>query len=193
VSAATPAASGLMLRLRESTAAQHRELEAWVDPARRFVTRESYVGYLREIYALFVKFETALASLPWATIDFDFEARRKAPMIARDLEFFGQTIPETSGEEVTFDSLSSGFGCMYVLEGSTLGGQMILAQLEKRGIGADTGGAFLACYGDRTQAMWKAYKETATAYCADEARQAEAESAARETFAIYRRSVSSLA
>jgi heme oxygenase len=93
VSAATPAASGLMLRLRESTAAQHRELEAWVDPAQRFATRESYIAYLREIYVLFVKFETALAAQPWASIAFDFEARRKAPMIARDLEFFGVPAP----------------------------------------------------------------------------------------------------
>jgi len=192
VNAATPAASGLMLRLRESTAAQHRELEAWVEPARRFASRESYAAYLREIHVLFVKFETALAALPWATIGFDFESRRKAPMIARDLEFFGQAVPEISGERVTFDSLASGFGCMYVLEGSTLGGQMILAQLEKRGITAETGGAFFACYRERTQPMWKAFKEAATAYCTNESRQAEAETAARETFAIYRRGVSRL-
>jgi heme oxygenase len=79
-----------------------------------------------------------------------------------------------------------------VLEGSTLGGQYILRELEKRGITTETGAAFFACYGARTAEMWKSFKETANAYCAHEPRAAEAEAAARATFARYRRGVSPL-
>ena len=188
------AAAGLMPRLREATAEQHRELEAWVDPARRFATRESYTAYLLEIYALFVDLETTLATLPWRTISFDLDERRKAPLLEKDLRFFGldPAAAHPPAMPLRLESLAAGFGCQYVLEGSTLGGQMILAGLEKRGIGPDSGAAFFACYRERTPAMWKSFKEAATAWCADEERVAEAIDAARCTFVFYQRGVSPL-
>ena len=182
----------LTARLREATAEQHRELENWVDPARRFALPARYAAYLQEIHPLFAGFEAALALLPWGKLDFDLEPRRKAPLIERDLRFLGRDPFPARETPPRFESLAAGLGCLYVLEGSTLGGQYILRELEKRDITPEKGAAFFACYGARTQEMWRSFKEMANAFCVEEPRAAEAEDAARETFARYRRGVSPL-
>jgi heme oxygenase len=51
-------------------------------------------------------------------------------------------------------------GAMYVLEGSTLGGQVITRQLEKAGIPLRR---YFSGYGERTGPMWKAFGQLLTA------------------------------
>jgi heme oxygenase len=49
-------------------------------------------------------------------------------------------------------------GCMYVLEGATLGGQVVLRQVRAAlGVDAASGASFFAGYGSRNGAMWQAF------------------------------------
>jgi len=53
---------------------------------------------------------------------------------------------------------AEGLGCLYVVEGSTLGGQVITRQLLKSlGLTAENGVAFFNGYGAETGLRWKAF------------------------------------
>jgi heme oxygenase len=55
---------------------------------------------------------------------------------------------------------SHALGILYVLEGATLGGQVIGRNLSAvLKLGATNGAAFFAGYGDETRAMWKRFSE----------------------------------
>ena len=54
----------------------------------------------------------------------------------------------------TLNSDNLAFGCLYIMEGASLGGQVI-GQHVRQTLGAtpETGGRFYAAYGDRTEAQ----------------------------------------
>lgn len=55
-------------------------------------------------------------------------------------------------------------GCLYVIEGATLGGQVITRHLlATHGITPETGGAFFAGYGAETGPHWQAFGAMITA------------------------------
>ena len=61
--------------------------------------------------------------------------------------------------------MSQALGCLYVLEGATLGGQIISRQLEERlAIDAGHGGRFFASYGAAVGEMWQAFGEILVAH-----------------------------
>jgi heme oxygenase len=98
------------------------------------------------------------------------EGRRRSPLIAADLEVLGGEVPEVdAGEgERWFGEFLRGdagerdaafLGAMYVMEGSTLGGQYIARQVEKTlGLAPGRGDAYFRGYGDETGPMWRAFK-----------------------------------
>ena len=77
-------------------------------------------------------------------------------------------------------------GCLYVLEGSTLGGQIILRRAAERlGIDADTGAGFFHGYGAQTGAMWRGLVDAINLIPADSAHAAMVEDGARRTFSRF--------
>ena len=116
--------------------------------------------------------------------------RRKLPRLEHDLRTLGadparlplaDAVPRVEGA-------AAALGCMYVLEGATLGGRVISRHLAALGIGPDTGGAFFAGYGDETGEMWKSFSAAIGAYAEahpeSTGRMAEA---ADETFTLLER------
>jgi heme oxygenase len=81
--------------------------------------------------------------------------------------------------------LADALGCLYVLEGATLGGQLIGRQVQRQlGLRSEHGCAFFAGYGaDQTGPMWKAFSEAVDAYgSAQPAAQGAIVAAACDTF-----------
>jgi heme oxygenase len=77
----------------------------------------------------------------------------------------------------------SALGCLYVLEGSTLGGQIIGRELARRfGIDELTGASFFLSRGPRIADMWKEFSSVIRKYADNPDRQQLAVQAARETF-----------
>ena len=63
--------------------------------------------------------------------------------------------------------IAEGIGCLYVLEGSTLGGQFILRALQERlGLSPDREARFFASYGKHVGSMWKSFGSFAEQYAA---------------------------
>ena len=78
------------------------------------------------------------------------------------------------------NSIAQAFGCLYVLEGATLGGQVLCRHFNQTlGLDARNGSAFFSGYGEATGAMWALFGERLTAANVDET---AAISAACQTF-----------
>lgn len=182
----------LMERLRRETRARHEAVERSVDFASRLSSRDAYIELLRRMLGLHEPFEAALANLDWRSIGLDLGERRKSRFIVDDLRVLGlsgrdiesvprcDTLPAVTG-------LSRGVGCLYVIEGSTLGGAMIAKELSSRlGIaGPAAGGAFYASYGRDIGPMWRRFGAAAERGCDSEQRRDEAVAAAIETFDCF--------
>jgi heme oxygenase len=92
--------------------------------------------------------------------------RMKLAWVEMDLDSFrsrGYTWPPQSKDQPRLPSLESpaqALGSMYVLEGSSLGGQILSRHFEKTlGVRPDSGCRYLSAYGSDTGVMWKIFCE----------------------------------
>lgn len=180
-----------MAQLKAETAALHRGIEQVVPLMRPTLDRLAYrsylarlLGYLRPLEEQLARFSGALRGL-----GVDFEARRKTPLVVRDLLFLGhdphqlEAVPSCRHLPAA-DSLAEAVGCLYVLEGSTLGGQVILRTLGPRlSLTANEGLAFLTGYAEQTGTSWRAFAESVGRFDLQGADRAAVVRGARETFA----------
>jgi heme oxygenase len=146
--------------LRGETGAQHALLEA-ANPLPR--TEADYIRQLKTFFGFVEPWERALEqALP---ADDPIRAgRRKTAWLEHDLEFFGITRSqrERLPRVTELPSLSSRpeiLGAAYVLEGSTLGGQIISRHLEETlGLRGGCGYCYFRSYGPDVGAQWKAFR-----------------------------------
>lgn len=183
--------SALMLRLRERTRPLHDRLERHprlrplLDEA---LTPEIYAALLEKQYGFYEPLERRLAAgADWRQLSFDFEARRKTPLLRRDLAALGipssrHAVLPCCAELPDVSTLPRLLGCLYVLEGATLGGQIIARHLHRAlGVDAAKGGAFYGAYGSQTGRRWREFGLFATRMTGPEHADAVV-SAACETF-----------
>ena len=184
--------SSLFARLKSGTEQQHREIEAFIDPLKNFCSLDAYKTHLLKTWAFYRPLEADLAALDWSSIGIEFESRRKAALIEEDLRVLGLPYPPEQGIKSVLGRTNLDFavGCLYVLEGATLGGQVISRHLAKLGIGPENGGLFFNGYGARTGEMWKSFQVSAANYCDTESEIAEAVEGAKWTFEKFRDSMS---
>ena len=148
--------------LKDGTRAQHARAEAslpLLDPA---LTRADYARVLQALHGFHAPLERALADVPWARLGLDWDARRKTPLLARDLRALGASADAASAPECVAlpdtSTVARALGSAYVLEGATLGGQLVRRHLARTlGLGAETGAAYYHAYGDDVGPMWRAF------------------------------------
>lgn len=186
----------LLKKLKDHTANEHAALEAQLDITRHFQSTSSYRALLEKFYTLYAPLEEKLAAaVDWEHAGWNFEARRKTPWLEQDLLILGLAQPELEALPLCEDlpqiqGLPEAIGCLYVLEGSTLGGQFITRFLQKSlpDVTPDMGGSFFAGYRDQTGPQWRQFGEWAEAQAArDPVTENEALTAARETFSSFAR------
>jgi heme oxygenase len=174
-------------RLREAT----RELHGEVDRAAAVSAggRERYLWFVARMYGFHAALEPLLAAaLPGAgaALGLDLERRRKAHLFAADLLHFdlrpGKLPRCTALPRV--DCAARALGALYVLEGSTLGGAFLLAQLGRTlRIAPGAGASGIAPYGAALRDMWVGYASALDRFvAASPAAEPEVIAAARETF-----------
>jgi heme oxygenase (biliverdin-IX-beta and delta-forming) len=178
------------LRLR--TRGHHERVERAVDLPKWCASLPAYRCLLRRMLGLYEPLEERLSRFDWAPAGIDFEARRKVERLRADLRALGadqaELDPAPRGSDLPpLTSLAQAFGCLYVLEGATLGGRVIARGIQGTlGLTDDTGAAFFSGYGERTSAMWRAFGDAADAHCGDdEGRIAGAVAAAGATFDLF--------
>jgi heme oxygenase (biliverdin-IX-beta and delta-forming) len=151
----------ILQRLREETRAAHdaieRDLEAF--GAHRSLDRHRLL--VARFFGFYTAWEPQVAS-SLADESF-FSPRRKLPLLEQDLEFLGydramiEALPRCSNPP-GLTSLPETLGSLYVLEGSTLGGQVIAHRLERSlGLSDGRGYSYFRSYGREVGAMWRAF------------------------------------
>lgn len=159
--------------LRERTKHLHEQVERTVDLPARLCSPERYASLLARFYGFYDPLERRLADVGgYDAVGLDLAARRKAHLLRDDLAAlgFGQAdidaAPRCPDLPAVAD-LGEALGCLYVLEGATLGGQIVRREAEKTiGVTPDRGCSFFASYGERVGAMWKEFCQALEGYAA---------------------------
>jgi heme oxygenase (biliverdin-IX-beta and delta-forming) len=156
--------------IKDKTADHYRALEN--SPLMKPITLGSislieYVEILKKFYGYFSplenkieRFEEIYTYLP------DYSSRRKAHSLLtdlRNLKYKGE-LPVCKNLPAVRDTAEA-FGCLYVMEGSTLGGETISKILrESLKLHPYNGASFFNAYGEDTAAKWKNFRNALQAY-----------------------------
>jgi len=186
---AESAVAGPALRLRKATERAHQRLERRVDVKNRFASPLAYKEYLGLMFGFCAGIEVQLNGAFFGDALSDYESRRKLPLLTSDLAQLGVATDELHLVPIcpglpTVNDVATAFGCLYVVEGATLGGRTLLPLVESRlGYTASSGAGYLASYGSQTSERWQQFTVAIDQWCRPPERFARAARAAVETFA----------
>ena len=158
-----------MAALRAASWPCHQALERRIDVGSRFTDRGRYQSHLARLWGFCSVLEPGLDAAALQAALPDLEARRKTPLLARDLAALGVTpqelaaLPRCTHLPASPD-VSAALGVIYVFEGATLGGQTLLPLVHRR-LGLVQGIAFLSSYGDQVAPMWERFGAALESWC----------------------------
>lgn len=182
----------VLVKLRQETQASHVALEQGLPLMAPDLSRERYVALLRRFYGFYAPVERRVSAYRDPASWPDGLDRRKVGLLERDLLCLGHAAGDLSGlprcpAVPRAPSRAAELGLMYVLEGATLGGQLIQRHVKAvLGLDAACGCAFFASYGRDAGAMWRSFCGVLERELATGPQQDEAVVAARETFDALR-------
>lgn len=150
-----------MTNLRGRTASVHARLEDQVEASGWLQSLAGYRQLLTLLYGFYAPLEPLLVDAArHLALTLDLESRRKTHHLERDLRGLGmfheeiQALPRT-GMLPAYLTDSTLFGYLYVVEGATLGGQVITRRLRQQfGETAQTPVAFFSSYGADVGRRW---------------------------------------
>jgi heme oxygenase (biliverdin-IX-beta and delta-forming) len=183
-------AAPLFDRLRRETSVQHAEVETLVPILKPSVGVDDYLVFLTGLWRFHRPIELRLrgvAELAQALPDLG--RRYKAHLLEADLAALGHraTDVDPSDEAPVLSGLADAIGCLYVVEGSTLGSRHIHRRLvHQLPSSMERASRFLTCYGQDCGRMWATFR-----FHAERAARTldhdEIVTAARETFSAAKR------
>ena len=175
--------------LKTNSRKDHDSIESKVDLVKLAANSDHYLkllkaffGYYSNIEKTFLQFESGFASL-----GVNLKERLKINLLISDLKHF-----HVSDEEIqklplatnlpSMNNIHEAMGVLYVLEGSTMGGQIIAKQLVKSNVITNelNGGHFFKPYGASTMPMWLSFKDSLNKLSED--KNDDVLNKARETF-----------
>ncbi len=178
--------------LRERTGKQHQELERVLIPIIKNVnTPEKYVRLLELFYGFYYPLEQHIAAHMDISFPGGFERRRKAALLLDDISAISgahATPPATSTDLPEIADAAQALGVMYVLEGSTLGGQVI-SQILIRNLTVpelSKSLTFFNGYGTDTQSYWDTFVHYLQGYNGSEEQRQRMLDAAADTFLKFK-------
>lgn len=143
--------------LREQSTVPHQQLEKIVISRLKAIkTDKDYAEFLTLFYSYFNKLEQAIA--PFITDEMlpDRLERRNSSYLANDIIDLGENPVQLTGIELpVIDNAAKAFGALYVMEGSIMGGPIIIQILAKYGV--TKGISFFSGYGPETGKKWNAF------------------------------------
>ncbi len=184
--------TGARMALRQATAAAHEQLHhlpAFAALQAGTIGPDAYAALLRQIFVFHRAVEDRLAAAPSLRgFGIDIAARRRSPLLLEDLAFLGAAAAPLRAPPALPElrSAAQALGCLYVTEGSTLGGRELARRLDHLlPPGSAEGRRFLLGHGPHHGAMWREFC-AALEQCGDSAeRRAEMIGAALAAFAVF--------
>jgi heme oxygenase len=146
-------------RLKRETFADHEAVEKLIPLMKPGLSTAEYVACLERLYGMIAAWEARALSCAPEWLQPLLIPRRRKHLLEQDLEWFGAKPPrEELADLPPIENETSLLGAMYVIEGSTLGGQLIARHVEDAlGLGIGQGTSFFRGYGKQTGAMWKEF------------------------------------
>jgi heme oxygenase (biliverdin-IX-beta and delta-forming) len=157
-------------RLRQETKADHHKVEGAVPLMHQGLNKAEYVQCLQRIYGVVAAWEERAAEVAPEWFQPALLARQRGLLLELDLAWFGVT--EKDGGRPALPEMSylpSLFGTMYVMEGSTLGGQLIARHVEAAlHLTEGRGNSYFRGHGSQTGPLWKEFSEMLRVWIPDE-------------------------
>lgn len=161
----------LLAQLRDRTRPYHEDVEREFGLSDRVWSSDKYRALLRRFLGYYEPMERQIeAAVDWSALGFDWQRRRKAPLLERDLSAAGDS-PEVlaklarCSQLLNVAGLPQALGSLYVLEGATLGGQVVMRYLTGvPGLAGVTWFSFFASYGDEVGPRWREFGEFLTVH-----------------------------
>ena len=161
--AASDRATTIHSELRSRTALLHRELEEQLDLLDPGLGIARYGRVVHAFYGFYVPLERELDRFARFEEPLGFPLACRTAWLERDIVALG-TASERLGELPRCSELPPVIclehvaGCLYVVEGASLGGKLITRALgQNLGIDAESGAAFFYGHGEGTAARWKRF------------------------------------
>jgi heme oxygenase (biliverdin-IX-beta and delta-forming) len=183
------AAPDIMAKLKSHTVHRHDRVEALMPFFKSTFSLEEYACTLGMFLGFFEPLEQWLAAITrWQSVDVDLASRCRTYRLRIDLRALGffdddiGRIPRAKSLP-TLPNVYHGLGCLYVLEGSTLGGQVIERELTRRfGIDATCGTSFFHSYAVDVGKTWEEFCTSVSTHVNDPMKAKAALISAEETF-----------
>lgn len=179
--------------LRAGTAELHIALEKRLPFFSDTLDTPAFIRLMQAYYGFYLPLESALLGSGAIPGDFDLAPRLKSQILLNDLQALGLTpeaiarLPRCQSLPV-IDSSVACLGVLYVLEGATLGGQILRREIASRlSLDADNGAAFLDIYGAATGRRWREFIEYLGSRPLDADERAAVAAAAQTTFSCFER------
>lgn len=175
----------LSTKIKEATKAPHQQLEGVVVRKLKAINGDrDYAEFLKFFYAYFNAVEEAIKPYITDAVLPDYKERRNSGYIKADIEALGEStdqLPEVEAPTIT--TVQEALGALYVLEGSIMGGSIIVKMLEKLGI--TRGLSFFSGYGAETPQKWSIFVTVLNAHAKNEGEENLAIKAANNTFSLF--------
>jgi heme oxygenase (biliverdin-IX-beta and delta-forming) len=146
-------------QLRRESLPDHDAVEQSVPLMDDELDVDTYVSCLRKLHGIITAWEEWTAPDAPAWIQTLLGARRRGQLLTLDLAWFGVDPP--GGAKPTLPEMrdtASLLGAMYVIEGSTLGGQLIARHVELvLALTTGQGNAYFCGHNERTGQLWKEF------------------------------------
>jgi heme oxygenase len=173
---ANPQPESLLQRLKEKTAGVHRRVDERLDLFSTDFDLSRYVGLLQRFYGFWEPIEANLQHFQeLCDPALAFQKRLKAHLLEADLRVFriDPAYVARCTDLPNVKTFRQALGCVYVLEGSTLGSRIIAHHLKERfQIHGGSGAAFFNAYREATGARWAEFRQFLVSHtddsCADE-------------------------
>jgi heme oxygenase len=152
----------ILTELRERTRSEHAALEQALGLDDAALTAQLYTRVIVQLYGFWRPLEDRLRALGGLRdCGYDLGQRGKSELLGCDLRALGELDPFSlplCRDLPDPTSVAAAFGCAYVMEGATLGGQIVSRSLKAHlGITPERGGRFFHGYGTETATMWRAF------------------------------------
>ncbi|MER2103094.1 MAG: biliverdin-producing heme oxygenase [Pseudomonas atacamensis] len=174
--------------LRAGTAELHIALEKRLPFFSDTLDTPAFERLMQAYYGFYQPLEQALLASGAVPNDFNLLPRLKADTLRADLRALGATADDLPLCEdlPVIDSSAASLGVLYVLEGATLGGQILRREIAARlNLDADNGAAFLDVYGAATGRRWREFIEYLSNRPMAASERAAVVSAAQITFSCF--------
>ncbi len=179
--------------IKEATKSAHQQLEVIVVKKLKSIrSNADYADLLKHFYAYFSKVEQAIRPFITENVLPDYKERRNSTYIKKDIEALGSTTDELPAAQAPdIHNTIGALGALYVMEGSIMGGRIIVQMLEKGGI--TEGVSFFSGYGESTGTMWQRFTEVLNKHAVTNEDEEEAIAVANATFTKFGEVFSSVA